>query len=269
MLVQTSNFGESRAIRASLHCGVYDFREHIHQFPEIILVLEGELEIIVDGRVELARAGDVIVVQPFRLHGFRTPRFCRMWMIVFSNDFISDFSEENELLLYGERAVFTPSPEVLALLKHRMPYTLERLVLCDKAQYRRIKAALYAVYENYFSTASLTGSGESAYKTEILSRVIAYLREHYSESVSLVGVARALGYNPEYISHCLSALRGMNFRALVNCLRLDKAKNLLITSDRTVVDIALECGFSCERSFHRVFREMSGMTPGEYRRIRK
>ena len=42
-------------------------------------------------------------------------------------------------------------------------------------------------------------------------------------------------------------------------------RNLLKNTQRTVVDIALECGFGSERNFYRTFKELTGYTPKEYR----
>ena len=58
----------------------------------------------------------------------------------------------------------------------------------------------------------------------------------------------------------------MNFRTLLNSFRVERSKELLRKTQDKIIDIALECGFSCERSFHRAFLSIMGTTPGEYRK---
>ena len=77
-------------------------------------------------------------------------------------------------------------------------------------------------------------------------------------------LSAALGYTKGHLSHCLAAIPYFNFNSLLNSLRIELAKQLLHESDARSIDIALEVGFSCERSFHRAFKQLTGMTPREY-----
>ncbi|MBQ8380273.1 MAG: AraC family transcriptional regulator [Clostridia bacterium] len=266
--VQSSNFGFTGTLRTSVKKGKYEMRSHLHQFSELLLVLDGEITVSKDGKEETARAGDVVIVPPFALHGFYTPSYSHIWLAVFSNDFISDFSQDTEYYYNTGRSVFTPSNEVLNLLKSRMIDTKEELITCDREQFRMIKAALYAVHEEYARTVPEFKVLKKSGALSTALKVISYMREHFREKVSLVGVAKELNYNPEYVSRCLGEIRGMNFRYLLNSIRADHAKLYLLHTERTVADIAVECGFSGERSFHRVFASMTGLTPGEFRRKR-
>ena len=98
----------------------------------------------------------------------------------------------------------------------------------------------------------------------MLCEILLYISKHYREPIKLDTLSHALGYTKGHLSHILSAIPGFNFNALVNSLRIELAKRYLTESDRRSLDIALEVGFSCERSFHRVFKQLTGMTPREY-----
>ena len=82
-------------------------------------------------------------------------------------------------------------------------------------------------------------------------------------------IGKALGYNPKYLSQCLSVLPEISFPTILNSLRVDYAKSLLLKSNFKIIDIAYECGFESEQSFHRAFLKIAGMTPGEYRKRAK
>ena len=147
--VQSSNFGQSTAIRATVKKGRYQLRPHIHQFSEIVYVIKGEIRISVDGKEEIAKAGDIALIPPFHFHDYYTPEYCEIWLAVFSNDFVSDFSTDGEFYYRGEKSVFTPSPLIKELLEERMMNTNEEIVVCDAPAFRRMKVALYAVWEIY------------------------------------------------------------------------------------------------------------------------
>jgi len=82
----------------------------------------------------------------------------------------------------------------------------------------------------------------------------------------LKNAAAALGYSANYLSHLLRKITGLSFCAVLNNLRLDHARTLLITTETSILSIALECGFENDRSLYRAFQQFEGCTPGEYRR---
>ena len=69
----------------------------------------------------------------------------------------------------------------------------------------------------------------------------------------------------EHVSRTVPHIEGCSLSQFVNRLRLERAGALLTVSDRTILDIALECGFESASYFCRLFRERFGTTPQEYR----
>ena len=64
-------------------------------------------------------------------------------------------------------------------------------------------------------------------------------------------------------------LPDMTFSKLVGSLRIEHAKKLLVSTDYSMLEIALESGFSTDRTFYRVFTEFEGISPGDYRKLNK
>ncbi|MBE6536372.1 MAG: AraC family transcriptional regulator [Ruminococcaceae bacterium] len=262
--IHTTNFGFNAALRCSIKKGQYYVEPHIHQFSEIVLVKKGTLAVTVDGKRETANEGDFVFISAFRTHTLLASDDAEIWICVFSNDFISDFNE-GDVYYLGERAVFTPSNLVRDFFASKFIDSAERFLVFDAAAFRRCKAGIYAVYEEYTRLVPSSALPKQTEKRSVIHQVLEYVHRNFKQELSLVSVAHALGYNPEYISHALSAINGLNFRFLVNSFRVEHAKNQLISSKRTLSDISEECGFSCERSFHRAFKSITGKTPGEYR----
>lgn len=267
MYIQLQNFGYNSSIKSTYHDGIYNCIERIHQFPEVVYISAGSVEITVDGVTETANAGDLAVITPFRAHSFHTPKYCKIWIGVISSDFASDFISGENLHVSGAQAVFTPSPSLKSYVTDHFPneYQNQHPLGEYTLQYRSIKALVYAVFEEY--TRTVPQIATKLKNQRALVSVLLYMSQHFKETSCLSAVASKLGYTPTYLSHCISVIPNMNFRKLLNSLRIDHAKNLLIFNNFKILDTALECGYSSERTFYRAFYDIVGMTPAEYRKL--
>ena len=91
----------TESVRATFHHSRYRKAVHIHQFAEIVFVLEGKLRVTANGKRIIAKAGDLIIVPPYQSHGFYTEdgNEVKLWMFLFSTNLLSDISIGNELIL--------------------------------------------------------------------------------------------------------------------------------------------------------------------------
>ena len=116
MFIQECNFGNELTLRCGHKDGIHNSGDHLHRNFEIELVLEGEIEISVDGEKHVARAGDIAIIPPFRVHAFYTPKHVKMLICVFSPAFLTDFLSFRELSMKRERSVFHASEELWKFL---------------------------------------------------------------------------------------------------------------------------------------------------------
>ena len=266
MQVHYKNFGSKTALRCGFRSGQYNFPTHIHQFPEIVYVKDGALEITVDGVTELMQAGDFAIVPPFRVHSFFTPDTVTRWVCVFSTDFISGFITRDELFGNGESCIFHASDGLRALAEEYMLETDELFFELNEQTIRTYKSVIFAIYSEYLNKVP---RAEKRKYHQALSAILFYISEHYTEDISLASIGAELGYSRKYVSLCLSEVDEMNLNQLVNSFRADLAKTLLSTTKMSVIDVALECGYDNDRSFYRAFGQVTGMTPGQYRRSKR
>ena len=98
-----------------------------------------------------------------------------------------------------------------------------------------------------------------------------YIDEHYLESLSLEGVAAAVHANKNYLSDLFSKRMGMTLTDYRNKLRLDHAKQLLLSRQEgsSINDIALDSGFESNSQFSKIFKRATGLSPQEYRKNKK
>jgi AraC-like DNA-binding protein len=97
-------------------------------------------------------------------------------------------------------------------------------------------------------------------------RVLAYINERISRTVTLSDLAREAGLSPAYFSQRFKSSTGTSPHQYLMQLRICKAQKLLEESESAVIDIAAECGFQTQQHFARIFRRHTMRTPTEYRR---
>jgi len=91
------------------------------------------------------------------------------------------------------------------------------------------------------------------------------MRRRLHEKIGLEEVAREVRLSPSYFSRVFREETGATFTSYLSGLRIEKAKQLLSGSDLTILEVALEVGFSDQSHFSRVFRKLAGVTPARYR----
>lgn len=102
---------------------------------------------------------------------------------------------------------------------------------------------------------------------EKLLRIDRYISTNLLGKISLEEVASYLGMNRTYFCMFFKKHYGKGFADYVNDLRIDKASSLLLNEDRTMADIARECGYKTVPYFNRAFKRSKGVTPGAYRKM--
>jgi AraC family transcriptional regulator len=91
------------------------------------------------------------------------------------------------------------------------------------------------------------------------------IEENLSEELSIAALANGVALSPYYFQRLFSRLVKKPVNEYVRLRRLAKATQELASSDRRIMDIALDCGFSGHASFTRAFTEAYGISPEEYR----
>jgi AraC-like DNA-binding protein/mannose-6-phosphate isomerase-like protein (cupin superfamily) len=94
-----------------------------------------------------------------------------------------------------------------------------------------------------------------------------YIHAHAEEPLTVATVADAVGLSANYLGELFKAEFGLSVHDYVNRLRIERARDLLAGSDRSVTDIAMTVGFDGPSYFGKVFRGATGHTPRAYRRL--
>ena len=99
-----------------------------------------------------------------------------------------------------------------------------------------------------------------------ITRARQFIEANSQEDISLAVVARHAGMSLYYFCKMFKKSTGVHFARYVSCVRVEKAKNLLLNPNYRVSEIAFEVGFQSLTHFNRIFKSIAGQAPTEYRR---
>ena len=105
-----------------------------------------------------------------------------------------------------------------------------------------------------------------AHQDRRIRRAIAHVKRHYGERLTLATVARVAGFAPNYFSRLFKRRERVPLELYIRGLRIERAKQLLATTDLEVKRVAQLSGFATQHYFARVFKRVVGMTPLAWRR---
>ncbi|GAA0706739.1 response regulator [Paraclostridium ghonii] len=100
-----------------------------------------------------------------------------------------------------------------------------------------------------------------------ISASIEYIDNNLGENVSLEQVASICNLSPCYFSKVFKKEVGVNFISYVNDKKINRAKEILETTDNSIINIAIDLGYEDCGYFIRVFKKLQGVTPKKYREL--
>lgn len=227
---------------------------HFHKNYELIYIFSGEVELTLDDKSYLLTQDTFALILPNEFHAYHTPESSLAWVGVFSADFVSEFDK----LTQNKRA----SVPIFSCEKHIRDYLLKYLITEKTPDTLLLKSTLYACCREFANKVSLR---DTKNENSFIGGILAYISENFREEITLATAAEALGYEYHYLSRRFHNHFHVNFKQFLNIYRADFAREQLIHTDAEITEIAYLSGFQTTRTFDRVFREQTGMTPSAFR----
>lgn len=96
-------------------------------------------------------------------------------------------------------------------------------------------------------------------------RIIKYIDEHYMEKITLEDISKEEYISENYLSHFWKDLSNFSFMERVNYERVLKSEFLLLNTDKSIANIAIDCGFSDVKYYYKHFKKWYGTSPNKHR----
>ena len=253
---------------------------HVHSYYEILFSLCGSFLLnFSDGNKRELRGGDLCLIPPGVYHGTSA---------------CEDGSRKLALRFRYERATEEKSGESLYGLFHRTLSATEEVVCffdeeemsdCMERLRRELlspgsatKAYVEALLSQFYlrlmrqlgerlgqaETDKQSGSYDERSQRQLL--IEEYFQENFAQSITEDHLAAEMCLSRRQVSRVLREIYGKSFRQLLIEERLNRAAQLLLSTDRSVEQIAEEVGYTSLSGFYSAFRRTFGTTVGHYRR---
>lgn len=226
---------------------------HFHSSYELIYVICGSFTFSVNGALHCLKKGELYLIPPYSIHSFTVSSPTKVWIGVFSADFIQSFAASNKHKKYG---CFKCRPDIETFLN-------KELFFQGTPEHYMLISCLYMICNECIKSADCYISQND----DFINKTIPLISEGLSENISMQSISAQLGYEYHYFSKLFNDCFSTNFKNFINIFRFQKACALLSDNANSITDICSQCGFGSIRNFNRIFKAQSGYTPSEYRAL--
>lgn len=237
-------------------------RTHLSSYL-FFYVKSGSGELDYQGKKHKLTAGDCVFIdcqQPYS-HSTDTKLWSLSW-IHFSGVTMKNIYQKYQER--GGRPVFHPENITAFTELHRSLFSLASSD--DYIRDMRINGSLNELLvllmkESWHPTERL----DTTLKKQNLEPIRDYLDKHYTEKVSLDALADQFFISKFYLTRVFKEQFGVSINTYVLNLRITKAKQMLRFTDKKLEDIGYQCGLGAPHYFSRIFKQVEGITPSEFR----
>lgn len=243
---------------------------HQHDFEELIIGIEGQLEHFIDFKSVILDAPFVGFVTKGKVHRV-IPKLnngkCDMWVLRFKTEFIPETAFQLYSLYHDN-----------ATLKMQAGICFDRLVtLCgmirsemqqdtpDLAVVRHLLSALFTMIESERRKTEIGDNGLNKTHNTTFKNFLKILEENYHRPEKVDFYAEKLFMSVRNLNNICQQIMQMSVSEIIEARKLIEAKNLLVHTDKSISDIGFELGYNEKAYFTSVFKKKSGQTPSEFR----
>ncbi len=253
---------------------------HWHKEIEIIYSLQGSTQMLINDRIFEVREGDVGIAIGGDVHFYLCSQNHRRMVVMFDMDIFEDERSHGR-----NKAEIKKRLENMVRVSSRWrPETRKRVVDILRQLERlnagsgfgrnlAIKARIYDLILVLCGEVPKSSAQFSMFtninQTKMLSnleKTIAYVEQNYQRKLSLEEVALALNFAPSYFARFFKRFTNTTFLSYLNTYRINKAQWALINENKSITEISDEVGFGSVKTFNRLFKSTTGMSPSEYRK---
>ena len=142
--------------------------------------------------------------------------------------------------------------------------SIDRQQLISEIMEAKTRRELVRISEDIISCLAPTETSDSVTHLTV-RKAIGLIREYYKDGITLDEISRRLGVTPEYLGTLFHREVGTSFSTFIRNMRIDKAKELLCGTQLKLYEVARRAGYADPKYFSKVFREVTGLSPAEYR----
>ncbi|MFT8312692.1 MAG: AraC family transcriptional regulator [Clostridium sp.] len=253
---------------------------HWHEDIEIIYIVEGSIKVGVGSHIYKLKVGDILIIGSGEVHYFfKQMEFSKRAVIQFRmsiyDNFLSGTKDTRAIkLMFIKSQYFTKESEIHALMEKQIRELIDENSEAKEGYKLILKARLYdlaGILLRYMPKIEYSLEEESRQREKLqkLDRVFQYVEKNYENHIDLDQIAKVSGFSKYYFTRFFKENAGMTFLDYLNNFRITKAEWYLMDREDSIIEVAYKSGFNSVKSFNRVFKDLKGCAPMEYRKAVK
>lgn len=231
---------------------------------QFFYTISGSGEFCVNGQRMISREGQAMVLLPFEAHSYKavSPGW-RVHVFLISGACVQEIMSAMGVKQSGIYNV--SEDDIFDRYMQRLLDVSQSDIIQKGDEYSRISYEFLLRFSNVIKR---TGAAKSVSPDSAVSDVVEYVEEHYRENISLEQIAAAAGLSKEYLCAVFKREMGQTIVHFLTTLRIGCARELLEEyPEKRAYEIGRMCGYENPSYFGKVFKEIVGVTPEQYRRI--
>lgn len=226
-----------------------------HKNIEILYFVEGNGRVICDMEENDVKAGDIFVVNSNSVHSVKTDDVVKYYCLIVDKKFCDingiECSKRYFAKKINDNNIRQKYETLVESFKYRTNFykTKIRISVLD---------LLVALAEEFSEE---NKNRDSDKQMEIIKHVIEYISDNYSSEITIDTLSQFAGYSRAHLSRQFKKATGLSIVEYINYIRCTNAHTMLIGENKTVSEVALECGFSNMSYFSKIYKRVIGNLP--------
>lgn len=238
---------------------------HTHSCYEMLCVFDGSYTFECDGEKILLEEGDTVIISPNFAHKNNGPEKCVVCRIG-----LTFKKKKNYDYIFKTFEKEMSSNQYVIVRKDECPAFKEafnHFADCIGSPYRLTPSliSLFFLICEFISSKSTLTSKNNFYGVNKTDAIVNALIYTYTTDISAKYLAKKMFISERQVNRICHKAFGRSFNQQKNHFRIENAKNLLVNTNKTVLEISVDCGFSSESNFYSNFLKSEGTTPKKYR----
>jgi AraC-like DNA-binding protein len=218
-----------------------------------LYINEGKLDVMVDGLLYNLNKGESLLIDSQKIHSMHaTEPDTITSIIIFDYDLVKKISNEYEL----EHPVLSKDYDFPTIYKTLFNELTKKPLFYEN----NTKAIIQKLLIDIIRNEQIIKRKKSKKIDEKLMHLLNEMNEKY-QYFSFDDAVEIMNMNPSYFSRFFHNMIGISFAKYLNCIKIEKAVELIHENNLQITEIADLCGFQTIRNFNRIFKEFTGYSP--------
>jgi len=250
---------------------------HFHPELELVLIKEGHGRRIIGNRIDPFEKGDMVFIGSNLPHIWlnddtASGHRARSVVVHFRKEIFSDefyeLKESRDLARFFDLAA--RGIQVTGATRDKVGRKLD--ILVTQRGFRRILLLLEILHilstssDCRYITDDVYNPDSKEEAPDRLSEIYRYVQNNFHKDISLKDIAGVAGLTPQSFCRWFKKSTGKHFFDYLNEVRIFNACEMLIGSATSVAGVAYHCGYNTISNFNKLFKDATGLTPGQFRK---